>query len=1180
MSALHATAARTTATPQAALPVMRKAAPQSRYAPPPVASLAAIPAAPTVQRQCAACDRDEEAPVRRRPEARGADAAVRRKCAACEEEAEEKNAVQPRLEVGPVGDRYEQEADGIAAQVMAMPDPGAGATSADDGSPADGAVQRACSACASASDDEPRARRFAEPREEEKDPLVRARRDDGAETIAASDGELTRGGSPLPASTRRFFESRMGRDLGDVRVHQGGDAQGKNASISARAFTYKNHVWLGAGEGAGPSFTMAHELAHVMQQTAPGPVGPGVARRPASASRARVRRASVPFWLPAEFTLPGAAEPMSALMTNTGKHHAAVTALAKANTSSNILTEVMMPNAKADGAGCGLCGFADLYRSDQGTVPGVELDCGKTVPPTAPNAAAGLKVFDATTTSSCAFAAKGAAVAGASTGKGRAPTLAAGAPVGSISGIQLADMKPGHNESARAKGVEQLGSYFDGMTLVRDKARGAGGASIYQFGNPKLMPRTLMPNIPDKWDPNQKGGDWPVNNIRLHMGSLNDFSPPGIKGRWSIAKDPLNAGIWTYFLAPEPASLAAAMKTPEAKKHGVKSAKAKIDKIIGCLTAPPSSRKAACKRPLPKAHRRPLARAAAPVRVQRKTPVPKTDHFNLENWNNLRRGTAGSSKGVSLKTQLDKDFKKDVRERVRFQGRAVESIDWMKKSLGVERTKPKDSDAMVAGRDLLEKMMFWAGETPVGDVARIFGILRKTLGGVFIKAAQAYEKVKARFHATFKGAPFKTSNSSPAAQAAMRVAKAVFMTIGKIVIAKTTSAVVKCIESGFVNFIKSKVEGGLEDLLAQAAEAEKFITQIKDDIFATIETEFGAIIKPFKDELDEIVSGAKMIASITGAVVEAIKVVRLGFCLAGLGAAGVGAIVTCILSLADYVASKFGYSPLDWLVQRMMKSCPARQVMAKAILAVDTVRKLPTMLAQKILSKLKDILPAPIQPMLCDIDKMVAEDVELKDYQCKMGSGDESDGEGEGSGSGDGGGPAPQEGDAADGGGSKGEEQGGDAPAKDSGQSGSTGTPGIAGSGGEAESNGGASPPAGTSSVKGGTVVTGDPKVGSGFIESGINWQRAYNNENVKVRITINLGDRIIRDQPCTIRVINLGPAEGGGKLAYFYFPDDAELRKTEGTFVITLPGEDPYNWSPNRGPKHKAAFPIRGSGK
>uniref|UniRef100_UPI00097E65A6 eCIS core domain-containing protein n=1 Tax=Sphingopyxis sp. KK2 TaxID=1855727 RepID=UPI00097E65A6 len=1168
--------ARTSAAPKAAPPVMRAPAPLGRTALPPLASLAAIPAGPVVQRECAACEAEDKEPgLQRRLNAAASAASVQRQCAACESEDKEQSSVQPRLEVGPVGDRYEQEADSIAAQVMAMPAPDA---MPSDVSAAAGAVQRACGACSSSSE-EPRARRFAEP-EEEKEGKVRARRDEGGETIAASDTQLTSGGSALPAATRSFFESRMGRDLGDVRVHSGDDASAKNASISARAFTYKNHVWLGAGESASPSFTMAHELAHVMQQTAPGPVGPGVARRPASAARAAVRRASVPFWLPAEFTLPGAAEPMSALMTNTGKHHAAVTALAKANSSSNILTEVMMPNAKADGAGCGLCGFADLYRSDQSTVPGVELDCGKTEPPTAPKSAPGLKVFDATTTSSCGFAAGGTAAAGASTGSGRAPTLAAGAPVGSISGIQLADMKPGHNESARAKGVDQLNSYFDGMTLVRDKARAAGGASIYQFGNPKLMPQTLMPNIPAKWDPNQKGGDWPVNNIRLHMGPLNDFSPPGIKGRWSIAKDPINSGIWTYFLAPEPTSLAAAMKTPEAKKHGVKSAKAKIDKIIGCLTAPPSSRKAACKRPLPKARRRPLAGSTAPARVQRKTPVPKTDHFNLENWNNLRRGTAGAGKGVSLKTQLDKDFKKDVREKIRFQGRAVESIDWMKKSLGVQRDKPRDSDAMTAGRDLLEKMMFWAGETPVGDVARFFGMLRKSLGGVFIKAAQAYEKVKAKFHATFKGAPFKTSNSAPAAQAAMRVAKAVFMTIGKIVIAKTTSAIVKCIESGFVNFIKSKVEGGLDDLLAQAAEAEKFITQIKDDIFASVETEFAAIVKPFKDDLDSIIGGAKMIASITGAVVEAIKVVRLGFCLAGLGAAGVGAIVTCILSLADYIASKFGYSPLDWLVQRMMKSCPARQVMAKAILAVEDVSKLPTVLAQKILRKLKDLVPAAIQPMFCDIDKMVVEDVELKDYQCKMGSGDESDGDGEGGGSGDGGGPAEQEGDAADGGGSKGGEQGGGAPAKDDGQSGSTGTPGIAGSGGEAESKGGAPAPAGTSSVKGGTVTTGDPKVGSGFIESGIDPNRAYNNENVPVRITINLGDHIIRDQPCTIRVVNLGPAEGGGKLAYFYFPDDAELKKKEGTFVVTEPGKEPYNWSPNRGPKHKAAFPIRGSGK
>ena len=99
----------------------------------------------------------------------------------------------------------------------------------------------------------------------------------------------------------------MGRDLPDVRVHQGWRPRDLNESIAARAFTYRNHIWLGSGEGAGPSFTMAHELAHVMQQTAPGPVGPaGLAPEGASPAAPAIHRLGNPFWLPPEFTLPGA----------------------------------------------------------------------------------------------------------------------------------------------------------------------------------------------------------------------------------------------------------------------------------------------------------------------------------------------------------------------------------------------------------------------------------------------------------------------------------------------------------------------------------------------------------------------------------------------------------------------------------------------------------------------------------------------------------------------------------------------------------------------------------------------------------------------------------------------------------------------------------------------------------
>ena len=309
MSAAHAAAAKA---PAFAIPAMQGLAPPRARADnrflPPLASLAAIPAQPAVQRKCGGCAAGER----------------------------DELPVQARLEVGPVGDRYEREADAIAGQVMAMRDPEVAAAAAPAVQRAFGdkeeeseesevqprlmaapagaapAVQRACAAC-SASKDEPRARRAGNgelPKAHDEDEgQVRARReraDGGSETIAASHGDLTGGGAPLPPATQDYFETRMGRDLSGVRVHEGGGARALNGSIAARAFTYRNHIWLGGGESAGPSFTMAHELAHVMQQTAPGPIGPqrreaGEAGEASEAERS-VQRKENAFWLPVTTT--------------------------------------------------------------------------------------------------------------------------------------------------------------------------------------------------------------------------------------------------------------------------------------------------------------------------------------------------------------------------------------------------------------------------------------------------------------------------------------------------------------------------------------------------------------------------------------------------------------------------------------------------------------------------------------------------------------------------------------------------------------------------------------------------------------------------------------------------------------------------------------------------------------
>jgi hypothetical protein len=96
---------------------------------------------------------------------------------------------------------------------------------------------------------------------------------------------LSSGGDPLPLAVRRFYEPRFGQSLTDVRVHTGPAATSYAGALQAQAFTYGDHIWMGAGRSVLPSMLLAHEIAHVAQQRATGqwliarkPDEPGVAQ--------------------------------------------------------------------------------------------------------------------------------------------------------------------------------------------------------------------------------------------------------------------------------------------------------------------------------------------------------------------------------------------------------------------------------------------------------------------------------------------------------------------------------------------------------------------------------------------------------------------------------------------------------------------------------------------------------------------------------------------------------------------------------------------------------------------------------------------------------------------------------------------------------------------------------------
>src|SRR3546814_176007 len=125
---------------------------------------------------------------------------------------------QPKLTVNQPGDKYEQEADRMANQVMRM------------ATPSDG-IQRRCKHC-----------------EEEKKQIRRKESGDSAINV---DGGFenyvsTLGGQGMALSEheRHFFEPRFNHDFSNVRIHTGSHAAESATRINSPAYTTGNKTFL------------------------------------------------------------------------------------------------------------------------------------------------------------------------------------------------------------------------------------------------------------------------------------------------------------------------------------------------------------------------------------------------------------------------------------------------------------------------------------------------------------------------------------------------------------------------------------------------------------------------------------------------------------------------------------------------------------------------------------------------------------------------------------------------------------------------------------------------------------------------------------------------------------------------------------------------------------------------
>lgn len=94
---------------------------------------------------------------------------------------------------------------------------------------------------------------------------------------------LRSSGEPLDPVTRAFMEPRFGRDFSGVRVHRGPEAERSAEALSARAFTTGHDIAFGAARFQPATSDgrrlIAHELAHVVQQSGNRGPGPNLVQR-------------------------------------------------------------------------------------------------------------------------------------------------------------------------------------------------------------------------------------------------------------------------------------------------------------------------------------------------------------------------------------------------------------------------------------------------------------------------------------------------------------------------------------------------------------------------------------------------------------------------------------------------------------------------------------------------------------------------------------------------------------------------------------------------------------------------------------------------------------------------------------------------------------------------------------
>ena len=635
-------------------------------------------------------------------------------------------------------------------------------------------------------------------------------------------GDLTKGGERLAPNVAEFFETRFGHDFGNVRVHTGETSNRYNDAIDAYAFTYGSHIWLGPGLRQQPSHILAHELAHVVQQTQPPPLESSSVQ-PDLAPAPQVVQRFAPYWMPENYRVVGT------------ESHAFI--LPRIGETNSIFTEAPVPNADKLGSGFDKKGIADLYQAS--TTVGVFF-AGEKLPKKLGSNRQLMyqgRRFGHIERSAPQADEKRHSVIRA----GSAPTE-----------IFLGDLKPSHGTIEALEGPGQIKSYREGFALaqreVNDMPIGTGGFEQTDASWQPLTTGIINLEVPAQFqEPIAEGQE--ARPLKLmHNGRRVNLSR-SVMGKVYVRPDPGGGGIWNYTWAPTTRLTAADLPGSVTGLDANITARIIRPLLVSPVQTAKKARPGTGISSLKSAPRRIQARERAAATEEAKDPF---DKVALDAWNAEHKRLTGEEK------QLEKtsEFKE-----AEFESLAVKEREAaIRSGFTPQAVTPGEKEAAKT----IGKIRFWTGAS-----SAVFGRLRYWFGGAFVKVFNAYHSIRDRFQKLLeskKSAPKKGGLLGTI----IRIGFDVIKIAGRLLVERTAQHLVDSLKTGVAQKLKSLIpEDMIEDFESKVKEIETMANDLEQRAVETVEALVGKTIGSYAKHIEtisEVADKLSLLASIVDKV--------------------------------------------------------------------------------------------------------------------------------------------------------------------------------------------------------------------------------------------------------------------------------------------------------------------------